>query len=209
MSTRPTGGHTSLREFVTALGSAPPAQGALSAAAAASAMGTSLLVNAAMLPPTRSEAADERTALAAAAAVLGDIRSKLVDVVATETEVKAFPRKLPQTGTGGLPRDAAIQLVLRAATDVPLEVIRLSALALKGAQTIAHCSCRAARSDVELAIALLRVGLAGARANLEGKLSSLSDLVYTRAVVEEVAHLGEEASTAAAAAELSVQPPPA
>jgi methenyltetrahydrofolate cyclohydrolase len=209
MSARRTGGNASLSEFLTALVSAPPAQGALSAAAAASAMGTSLLLNVALLPTTRSESADERTALAAEAVILGDIRAKLV-VVATQTAVKAFPRKLPQTGqTERLTRDAAIQLVLRAAADAPLEVIRLSAAGLKRARTVAAYSCRAARSDVELAIALLRVGLSGARANLEGKLSSLTDAEYTRAVVEEVAHLGEEALTAATDAESSVQPPPA
>jgi len=62
---------------------------------------------------------------------------------------------------------------------------------------------------VELAIALLRVGLAGARSNLEARLSSLTDVVYTKAVVEEIADLCEKATAAARAAESSVQPPPA
>jgi hypothetical protein len=62
---------------------------------------------------------------------------------------------------------------------------------------------------VELAVALLRVGLSGARSNLEARLSSLTDVVYTQAVAEEIADLSEEATTAARAAELSVQVPPA
>jgi hypothetical protein len=62
---------------------------------------------------------------------------------------------------------------------------------------------------VELAVALLRVGLTGARSNLEARLGSLTDMVYTQAVVEEIAHLSEEAATAARAAESSVQIPPA
>jgi hypothetical protein len=37
----------------------------------------------------------------------------------------------------------------------------------------------------------------------------LTDVVYTKAVVEEIAHLSEEATMAARAAELSVQAPPA
>jgi hypothetical protein len=80
---------------------------------------------------------------------------------------------------------------------------------LKHAQTVAASSCRAAGSEVELAIALLRVGLIGARSNLEARLSSLTDVVHTQAVVEEIASLSEEATTAARAAELAVQAPPA
>ena len=44
-------------------------------------------------------------------------------------------------------------------------------------------------------------GLTGARSNLEARLSSLTDVVYTKAVVEEIAHLSEEATTAARAAD--------
>jgi hypothetical protein len=62
---------------------------------------------------------------------------------------------------------------------------------------------------VELALALLRAGLTGARSNLEARLTSLIDVVYTKAVVEEIACLSEEATTAMRAAELAVQRPPA
>jgi hypothetical protein len=62
---------------------------------------------------------------------------------------------------------------------------------------------------MELAVALLRVALTGARSNLEARLSSLTDVVYTKAVVDEIAHLSDEATTAARAAELLVQGPPA
>src|SRR5579862_505289 len=108
-------------------------------------------------------------------------------------------------------REGAIQLALRAAADVHvlLEVNRLCGLGVKRAQTIAAFSCRAAGGEVELAIALLRIGSTGARSNLEARLSSLIDVVYTESVVEEMARLSEEATTAARAAELSVQPPPA
>ena len=50
---------------------------------------------------------------------------------------------------------------------------------------------------------------AGARAILEARLSSLTDVLYTKAIVEGIAHLSEEAMTAARAAEVSVQAPPA
>jgi formiminotetrahydrofolate cyclodeaminase len=200
-----------IREFLTALASADSAQGVVSAAAVAGAMGTSLLLRVAALPTTRSNSLDDRTALLGAAAALGDVEAQLIETIETDTAVKLFAaRNMPQANLAQRSqREGAMQLALRAAADVPLEVIRLCALGLKHAQTVAASSCRVAGSDVQLAIALLRIGLTGARSNLEARLSSLIDVVYTKSVVEEIAHLSEEATTAARAAELSMQPPPA
>jgi formiminotetrahydrofolate cyclodeaminase len=198
-----------MREFMTALASADGAQGAVAAAAAAGAMGTSLLLRVATLPTTRSDSIAERSALLGAAATLGDLQEQLIEMIETETVAKLFAaRNMPEGSQAQRSkREAAIQLALRAAAEVPLEVIRLCALGLKHAQTVAASSCRAAGSEVELAVALLRVGLTGARSTLEARLSSLADVVYTQAVVEEIATLSEEATTAARAAELSVQAP--
>ena len=198
-------------EFLTALASADSAQGVVSAAAVAGAMGTSLLLRVAALPTTRFNSLDDRTTLLGAAAALGDVEAQLIETIETDTAVRLFAaRNMPQANLAQRSqREGAMQLALRAAADVPLEVIRLCALGLKHAQTVAASSCRAAGSDVQLAIALLRIGLTGARSNLEARLSSLIDVVYTKSVVEEIAHLSEEATTAARAAELSVQPPPA
>ena len=49
----------------------------------------------------------------------------------------------------------------------------------------------------------------GARANLEGKLSILTDVLYTATVIEEIARLTDEATMAAQRAGLSVQQRPA
>src|SRR5688572_19648054 len=184
MAARQPGSDALIREFLTALASADSAQGAVSAAAVAGAMGTSLLLMVAALPTTRSDSVDERTALMQAGAALGDLQEQLIETIETETVLKLFAaRSMPQMNQAERSkREAAIQLALRASADVPLEVIRLCALGLKHAQMVAASSCRAARSEVELAIALLRVGLTGARSNLEGRLSSLIDVVYTRAV---------------------------
>jgi methenyltetrahydrofolate cyclohydrolase len=205
------GSDVPIGEFLTALSSADSDQGAVSAAAVAGAMGTSLLLMVAALPMTRSGSIDDRTALAGAATALGDVQEQLIETIETETIVKLFAaRNMPQgSAAQRSKREAAIQLALRAAADVPLEVIRLCAQALKHAQTVAASSCRAAGNQVELAVALLGVGLSGARSNLEARLGSLTDGVFTRAVVEEIAHLSEEATTAAPAAERSVQRPPA
>lgn len=205
------GSDAPIREFMIALGSTDGAQAAVSAAAVAGALGTSLLLRVAALPTTRSDSIAERTALIDAATALGNLREQLIETIETETVVKLFAaRNMPQgSHAQRSKREVAIQFALRAAADVPLEVIRLCALGLKHAQTVAASSCRAAGNEVELAIALLRVGLTGARSNLEARLSSLTDVVHTQAVVEEIATLSEEATTAARAAELSVQAPPA
>jgi formiminotetrahydrofolate cyclodeaminase len=174
-------------------------------------MGTSLLLLVAALPTTRSGSIDERTALLGAATALGDVQEQLIETMETETVVRLFAaRNMPQASRAQRSkREAAIQLALRAGADVPLEVIRLCALGLTHARVVAASSSRAAGSEVELAVALLRVGLNGARSNLETRLSNLTDVVYTKAVVEEIAHLSEEATAAARAAESSVQAPPA
>jgi formiminotetrahydrofolate cyclodeaminase len=200
-----------LREFMTALASADAAEGAVAAAAVAGAVGASLLLKVTTLPTTRSDGGEERVALVGAAAVLDDLQEQLIETVELDTRMKLFAaRNMPQASeTERARRLAAIQLALRAEADVPLEVIRLCALGLQQAQIVAANSCRAAGSDVELAVALLRNGLIGARSNLEGRLSSLTDVVYTKAVVEQIARLSEEGTAAANAAESLAQPPPA
>jgi formiminotetrahydrofolate cyclodeaminase len=201
----------SVREFLTALSSAESALGAVSAAAVAGGLGTSLLLMVAALPKTRSDSATDRSALISASAALSSAQEQLLETIETETVVKIYAaRKLPQgSTTQRTEREAAIQLALRAAADVPLEVIRLCALGLQHARTVAeHCS-RAAAVEVELGVTLLRAGFSGARSNLEANLTSLTDVVYTTAIVEEIARLSEEATIAASAAEAAIQVPPA
>jgi len=211
MADSPTPSDAPIREFMTALASADSSNSAVSAAAVAGAMGASLLLKVTALPTTRSDSLDERTALLRAGAALGDVQEQLIEAVETESLVKLFAaRNMPQASqTERARRQAAIQLALRAAADVPLEVIRLCTLGLNQAETVAASSCRAAGTDVELAVALLRVGLTGARSNLEARLGSLTDVVYVKTVVEQIAYLSEAAMAAARAAELAVKPPPA
>jgi formiminotetrahydrofolate cyclodeaminase len=148
----------SLREFLTALSSAEATHGTVSAAAVAAGVGTSLLLMVAALPKTRSDSARDRTALISASTGLTSVQEQLLETIETETVVKIYAaRNLPQSSAKQrTERETAIQLALRAAADVPLEVIRLCALGLQQARTVAeHCS-RAAAVEVELGVALLR-----------------------------------------------------
>ena len=181
--------------------------GAVSAAALSSALGTSLLQMVAALPQTRSDSATDRTKLAEASAALSGVQEQLLETIETETVVKIYAaRNLPQASAAQrTEREAAIQLALRAAADVPLEILRLSALALRHGRTVAVRCSRAAATDAELAISLLRAGLSGARSNLEMRLTSLTDVPYTTAIVDEMARLSDEAALDATEAETAVR----
>jgi formiminotetrahydrofolate cyclodeaminase len=174
-------------------------------------VGTSLLQMVAALPKTRSDSATDRTTLISASTTLSSVQEQLLETIETETVVKIYAaRKMPQSSAiQQTEREAAIQLALRAAADVPLEVMRLCALALQQARTVAeHCS-RAAATEVELGVTLMRAAFSGAQSNLEMRLGSLTDVLYTTAIVDEIARLNEEATSAASAAEAAVRVPPA
>ena len=202
---------TSIREFLAAVASAEEAHGAVSAAAVAGGIGVSLLAMVAALPKTRSDSAADRIALLNAATALTDVQEQLIETIETETAVKIFAaRNMPQASDAQrADRQAAIQIALRAAADVPLEVMRLALRGLKLAETVAAHSARAASADVQLGVALLHAAFNGARANLEGKLSSLTDAPYVTSVVDELATLSEDSTTAMRAAESFLQVPPA
>ena len=191
----------SVRDLLAAFSSRDPTPGGGSASALASAVGASLLMMVAGLPKTRSGSEDDRAALTPAAGVLADIRSRLTDAIDADTAaydqvVAAY--KLPKASTGERSaRTAAIQQALGAATDVPLDVVRLSAAALTQAITIATHGHRAAASDVGVAVALLRAGTRGARLNVEINIGSISDAAYAGEVAAKTARLSDEAARAA------------
>ena len=134
----------------------------------------------------------------------------MLETVETETAVKVFAaRSMPQaSGAQRSERQAAIQLALRAAAEVPLEVMRLSSGGLKSAQVIAAHSSRAASADIHLGAALFQAAFDGARSNLEGKLTSLTDTEHVTSVVDEIARLSEEVATTTRATEALLRVPP-
>ena len=204
-------GSTSIRDFLSAVAAAEEPHGAVSVAAVTGGLGTSLLLMAAALPQTRSDSVDDRMRLLEAAVVLKDVQEQLLETVETETAVRIFAaRSMPQANASQRSeRQAAVQIALRAAADVPVEVMRLCARGLEHAQTVAAHSSRAASADVELAIELLRSAFNGARSNLEGKVSSLTDVKYIASLADDIARLSEEAADAARAGAAFLRVPPA
>jgi formiminotetrahydrofolate cyclodeaminase len=201
----------SLRDFIEAVGSAEETHAAVSTAAAAGGLGSSLLLMVAALPQTRSDSVADRTKLIESATALAEVREQLLETIETETAVKLFTaRNMPQASDAQRSeRQAAIQLALRASADVPLEVMRLCARGLELAATVAAHSARPASADVHLGVALLQAGFDGSRSSLEGKLSSFIDETYITSVVDEIARLSNVTSAATRAAESALNVPPA
>lgn len=204
-------GSTSIRDFLRDVASAEEPHGAVSVAAVTGGLGTSLLLMVAALPQTRSDSVDDRMRLLEAAVALSDVQEQLLETVETETAVRVFAaRNMPQANASQRSeRQAAIQIALRAAADVPLEVMQLCSRGLKHAQTVAAHSSRAASADVGLAVELLRSAFNGARSNLEGKMSSLTDAKYIASLADEMVRLSEEEADATRAAGAFLRVPPA
>ena len=203
-------GETSIREFLKLVESADEPHGTVAVGAVSAGLGTSVLSMVASLPQTRSDSMEDRKRLAEAAVGLGHVQEQLLETVETESAVKLFAaRAMPQgTERQRAARQSAIQFALRASADVPLEVMRLCARALGHAKTVAAHSSRAASTDVQFGIGLVRTTFDGARANLEAKLSGLIDARYITAVVDETARLSEEVAAVGRATDGWLRVPP-
>ena len=212
MATSPLGpGDISLRDFIEAVGSAETPHGAVSTAAVAGGLGSSLLLMVAALPQTRSDSVADRAKLVEAATALTSVQRQLIETIETETAVKLFSaRSMPHASDAQRSeRLAAIQLALRASADVPLEVMRLCAQGLELAATVAAHGARAAAADVQLGVALLQAGFDGARFNLEAKLSSFTDAGYVTSVADEIVRLTDETTVSTRATESLLKALPA
>ena len=188
--------HT-VSELLAAFRSSEPTPGGGSASALSSAVGASLLAMVAGLPKPRAAEQDDLQRLETAGARCAARAAQLEgliddDSAAYDLVVGAFrlPKASDEEKTA---RTAAIQRALTAATDVPLRVMRTTREALDCAPAVATLGNQNASSDVEVAVGLLRAGLAGARANVEINLTSLKDAGYVERVREEVSRLSGSA----------------
>jgi len=178
-----------VHELLAAFSSPSPTPGGGSASALASAIGASLLVMVGSLPKTRTGSEEERTALAAAVDTLKTVAERLTDAIDADTaaydQVVAAYKRPKASASDQRIRTEEIQKALRAATDVPLGVMRLSADALEQATTIAEDGHKSAASDVGVAVALLGAGLRGASLNVDINLATVKDEAYAAAARDE------------------------
>jgi formiminotetrahydrofolate cyclodeaminase len=180
----------SVHDLLAAFRSSEPTPGGGSASALTGAVGSSLLAMVAALPKPAAADAGELEQLQTAGARCTEIALRLESLVDRDSEaydlvVSAY--RLPKnTEEEKRMRTERIQQALRAAIDAPLEVMRACAAAIQRAPAVARLGNRNASSDVQVAIELLRAGLAGARLNVEINLGGIKDEEYARAVREEV-----------------------
>src|SRR5262245_29163003 len=141
-----------VRELLARLAAPQAAPGGGSACALTAAAGASLLMMVAGLSRTRPKAEDDRTVLSDALCVLTRIQQELTkaidaDAVAYEQVVAALKLQ-KSSGIELNARAAAVNRALRGASELPLEIMRLSVEALKLAPVIAERCHRPAASDL-------------------------------------------------------------
>ena len=193
-----------LADLIDAFSSTDAVPGGGSAAALAGAVGVSLLMMVAGLPKTRTGAPEETADLAEASSRLHPLRDALLELVDRDSDayrqvLAAF--RLPKASEAEKAvRTEAIDRATRAATDAPLDTMRLCQQALRGAVIVASNGSRKTTSDIGVAVELLVAALRGARLNVDINLAGLNDGAYTARLREEVEELvvdaGEDAERA-------------
>ena len=190
-----------LADLLAAFSSPDPTPGGGSAAALSSAVAASLLLMVAALPKTRNGSDEDRAALGAVRQELAAVRDRLAAAIDGDTAayngVVAAYKRPKASAEEQTARKEAIQQALRAATDVPLEVMRQSLRALEAAAVVARHGYKSAASDVGVAIAMLEAGATGAHLNVGINLESIGDAGYRTAIGDEGRDLIERAATAA------------
>jgi formiminotetrahydrofolate cyclodeaminase len=187
-----------ITSFLDALSSADPTPGGGSAAALVGATGASLLTMVAAMPKSRTNAAEERTALDNAHGELLTHRATLADLIdrdaaAYDLVIEAF-RRPKVTDEEKAARRAAVQKATLVATEVPLETIRACVEAMRaGRATAAHGNPNAA-SDVKVGYRLLMAAAEGARDNVEINLVGLTDAAVQSRIRDAATALMAEAA---------------
>ena len=187
-----------LADVLDAFSSTDAVPGGGSAAALAGAIGTSLLLMVAGLPKTKTGAPEETADLAETSSRLHPLRDWLLELVDRDSDayakvMEAF-RLAKDSDAGKAARRQAIDRTTRIATEVPLDTMRASQQALRGAVVVAANGSRRATSDVGVAVELLLAALHGARLNVEINLSTLDDAAYAARVKTEVVELERHAA---------------
>jgi len=188
-----------LSDLLDAFSSTNAVPGGGSAAALAGAVGASLLLMVAGLPPS---AKDRATDLRDAAERTKPLRDELRALVDRDSdaygEVMSALRLPKGSADETVARTAAIEHATRRATEVPLDTMRACRQALRSAMVVAASGSRRAASDVGVAIELLLAGVRGARLNVDANLATLQDADYKVRIGAEAAELERDAVTDAA-----------
>jgi formiminotetrahydrofolate cyclodeaminase len=200
---------TSVVDFLAALRSPSPTPGGGSASALAGALGASLLAMVASMAGRRAAAEEDVDRLEAAGGRCTDVSARLTTLVDRDSEAYALvvaSYKRPKSSDAEkTERSRRIQAALRAATDVPLDVMRECTAAAEAAIVVAAFGNPNAASDVGVGLELLGAGIRGAKLNVEINLGGIKDSGYADGTRREVAALMEECARSTAAARVGLE----
>ena len=197
-----------LTDLLDAFASNDPVPGGGSAAALTGALGVSLLIMVAGLPKTRTGAPEEVADLSRASAKLRPLRESLTglidrDAAAYQSVVAAY--RLPKrSNEEQAHRARAIGDAMLAATETPLDTMRLCQQALEGAAIVAVNGLGSASSDVSVAIELLLTAAKGAAMNVDANLPAMNDRARGEQIRLERKELEAESIAAAQRARKSL-----
>ena len=179
-----------LAGFLTRLASAEPTPGGGSASAVAGSMAASLLAMVASLSAGRPKYAPYAATLERAAAVGTDMRDRLLALA--DDDARAYegfgsamkmPRETPDEIAA---RKAAIQAASRAATEVPMQVVRACRTVVAELESLAGRSNLNASSDLVVGALLIDAAARGAAANVFINLPSVGDAEFEDQALREV-----------------------
>jgi len=199
---------SALIDLLDAFASNTPVPGGGSAAALAGALGVSLLMMASSLPKSRTGAAEETADLAEAAARLRRLRDTLVELI--DADANAYravmaAMKLPKGSEQERTcRNEALQSALKAATEVPMNVLRTCRQALAGAVIVARNGYGPASADIAMGVELLGAAVRGTLLNITGNLLGINDPAYVERVSAERRALEIDAGSTAGQAQAAL-----
>ena len=171
-----------LTEFCAALASKEPAPGGGSASASMAAMGAGLLAMVANLTVGRKKYAEHQELMQEIITEADSLLQRLVSAIDRDTEaykaVSAVFSMPKETDTDKTARAAAMETALKAATDVPYEVMELCRASLMLAARAAGKSNTNAASDLGVAAHSLLAGVHGAWMNVLINLGGIKDEAF-------------------------------
>jgi formiminotetrahydrofolate cyclodeaminase len=180
-------------QFLTELASGAPTPGGGSVAALAGAMAAGLLTMVCDLTIGKQQYAEFETEAQTLRERAEALRAELQGLAQADVNVfnnLSAAYKLPRTTEADAAnRRAAIQKVMRQATEVPLRTARAAAALLPLCAPLARQGNRNAVSDVGVAALLVRAAVPAALLNVEINLAGLEDQIFvrqTRAQVEDL-----------------------
>lgn len=182
--------------FLQELASDSPAPGGGSVAALSAALGAALVAMVCRLTIDKPKYADVREQLQDIMSQADDLRQKFSGLVEADSEafnavMSAF--RLPkETEDQKRERSSAIQQATRRATEVPLEVLSLSARLLEISRVVAEKGNVNSVSDAGVAAEMARGAARGATLNVLINLGSLKDEAFVAGVRQRLSEIAAE-----------------